>query len=97
MIFGAIGVLAARAFVARWRGRTTQRRPWVVIAASLLLFLMLGTAKGADVLGHLFGLLAGAILGSVADFARPRGIAITLQRVLTVAAMALVFACWWIA
>lgn len=97
MVFGAIGVLAARAFAVRWRGRTTQRRPWVVIAASLLLLLMLGTAKGADVLGHLFGLLAGAIFGPLADLARPRRIATELDRVLTVAAMALVLACWWIA
>ena len=58
---------------------------------------MLGTAEGADVLGHLFGLLAGAVLGLVAGLARPRAFARTLEWGLAVAAAALVVACWWIA
>src|SRR5439155_99969 len=72
LTFGAIGVLSAQAFVARWRGRPTRRRPWVVVVAGLMLLLMLGTAQGADVPGHLFGLLAGAVLGLGAGLARPR-------------------------
>ncbi len=95
LTFGAIGVLTAQEFVARWRGRPTRRRLWVVIVASLVLLLMLGTAAGADVLGHLFGLLAGAVLGLVGGLARPRPFAI--EWALVVAAMALVVACWWIA
>jgi membrane associated rhomboid family serine protease len=95
LTFGAIGVLTAQEFVARWRGRPTRRRLWVVIVASLVLLLMLGTAAGADVLGHLFGLLAGAVLGLVAGLTRPRPFAI--EWALVVAAMALVVACWWIA
>jgi membrane associated rhomboid family serine protease len=97
LTFGAIGVLAAQAFVARWRGRPTRRRPWVVIVASLVLLSMLGTAKGADVLGHLFGLLAGAVLGLLAGLARSRAFAPTVEWALAVAVMALVAACWWIA
>ena len=97
LTFGAIGVLAAQAFVARWRGRPTRRRPWVVIVASLVLLSMLGTAKGADVLGHLFGLLAGAVFGLTAGLAQPRALAPTVEWALVVAAMALVAACWWIA
>ena len=97
LTFGAIGVLAAQAFVARWRGRPTRRRPWVVIVASLVLLSMLGTAEGADVLGHLFGLLAGAVLGLLAGLARPRAFAPTVEWALAVAAMALIAACWWIA
>ncbi len=97
LTFGAIGVLAAQALVARWRGRPTRRRPWVVIVASLVLVSLLGTAEGADVLGHLFGLLAGAVLGLVAGLARPRAFAPALEWGLAAAAMALVVACWWIA
>jgi len=97
LTFGAIGVLTAQAFVARWRGRPTRRHPWVVIVASLVLLLMLGTAPGADVLGHLFGLLAGAVLGLVAGLARPRPFAPAIEWALVVAAAALVVACWWAA
>ena len=97
LTFGAIGVLAAQAFVARWRGRSTRRRSWVVIVASLLLLSMLGTAEGADVLGHVFGLLAGAVIGLVVGLARPRAFAPPIEWALAAAAMALVVACWWIA
>jgi len=97
LTFGAIGVLAAQTLVARWRGRAARRRPWVVIVASLVLLSLLGTAEGADVLGHLFGLLAGAVLGLVAGLARPRAFAPTVEWALAAAAMALVVACWWIA
>ena len=97
LTFGAIGVLTAQALVARWRGRPTRRRLWVVIVASLVLLAMLGTAKGADILGHVFGLLAGAVLGLVAGLARPRSVTPPIEWALVVAAMALVVACWWIA
>jgi rhomboid protease GluP len=97
LTFGAIGVLAAQAFVARWHGRPTRRRPGVVIVASLVLLSLLGTAEGADVLGHLLGLLAGTVLGLVAGLARPRAFAPALEWALAAVAMALVVACWWIA
>jgi len=97
LTFGAIGVLSAQAFVARWRGRPTRRRPWVVVVAGLVLLLMLGTSKGADVPGHLLGLLAGAVLGLGAGLARPRPFAPPIEWALVVAAAALVVACWWIA
>jgi membrane associated rhomboid family serine protease len=97
LTFGAIGVLAAQAFVARWRGRSMRRRPWVVIVASLVLLSMLGTARGADVLAHLFGLLAGAVFGLLAGLARPRAFAPASEWALAGAAMALVVASWWIA
>jgi rhomboid protease GluP len=97
LTFGAIGVLTAQAFVERWRGRSTRRRLWVVIVASLVLLLMLGTAEGADVLGHFFGLLAGTVLGLPTGLARLRSFAPATEWALVVAAMALVVACWRIA
>ncbi len=97
LIFGALGVLAAHAFLARWRGRSVGRRPWVAIVASLVLLLMLGTSDGADVLGHLFGLLAGAVLGLATALTRPRPFEPAVEWTLAGAAMVLVVACWWIA
>jgi rhomboid protease GluP len=97
LVFAAIGVLAAQALASRWRGRATRRRPWVVIAASLVLLMMLGTAEGADVLAHLFGMFAGVVLGLGASLARPRPFTPALEWMLAAAAAAAVGACWWIA
>jgi membrane associated rhomboid family serine protease len=96
LVFAALGVLAAQMLVARSRG-SARRRPWVVIVASLVLLVMLGTAAGADVLGHIFGLLAGTVLGLAVGLTRPRAFAPTLEWTLAAAALALVLACWWIA
>jgi len=97
LTFGAIGVLAAQALIARWRAPTTGRRSWVVIVASLVLLSMLGTAEGADVLGHVFGLLAGAFLGLAVGLVRPLAFAPTTERTLAAAALAAVLVCWWMA
>jgi hypothetical protein len=77
--------------VARRRGRAS------VIAASLALFGMLGTAPGADVLAHVFGLLIGGLLGIGPALAQRRPVGRSSQWVLAVAAGALVLACWSIA
>jgi len=97
MTFGAIGVLAGHALIARWRAPTTGRRAWVIIVASLVLLAMLGTAEGADILGHVFGLLAGALLGLAVPLIRPRAFTETAEWALAGAALAVVVACWWIA
>jgi hypothetical protein len=43
-----------------------------VIAASLALVALLGTASHADVLAHLFGFLVGGALGAIGALARRR-------------------------
>jgi hypothetical protein len=54
-----------------------------------------GTGENADVLGHLFGLLAGAAVGAVAILVRRlRPIA---DWGLATAAVAAVIAAWWLA
>jgi rhomboid protease GluP len=97
LTFGAIGVLAAQAVIGRWRTGIGRRRPGVVIVTSLLLLSMLGTAQGADVLAHLFGLMVGGGLGLAAGLARPRAVAPAVEWGLAAAALALVVGCWWIA
>lgn len=97
LTFGAIGILAAQALIARWRVGTTRRRPWVVIVASLVLLSMLGTAQGADVLAHVFGLLAGVVLGLGVGLGRPHQLPRPVEWALVAAAMAMVVACWWVA
>jgi membrane associated rhomboid family serine protease len=64
--FGAIGTLAALRLLPSSAAGTTARRGWVVLAATLLLLAMLGTAPQADVVAHALGLVAGAALGLAA-------------------------------
>jgi membrane associated rhomboid family serine protease len=94
-VFAALGVLAGLQLVRRLRGGAGGPRPWMVIAASLALLGLLGTAQGADVTAHLFGLLAGAPIGAVAALLRPPGR--VAQGLLAVAALAAVVACWGLA
>jgi rhomboid protease GluP len=94
-IFGALGILAARQCVAR--GRASRHKGWVVIAASLALLGMLGTAPGADILAHVFGLLVGGLLGIGPALAQRQPLGRSSQWLLALAAGALVLACWRIA
>jgi rhomboid protease GluP len=96
-IFGALGLLAARQFVARGRGRASRQKGWVVIAASLALLGMLGTGPGSDVLAHVFGLLVGGLLGIGPALAQRRPLRRSRQWLLALAAGALVLFCWRIA
>jgi rhomboid protease GluP len=96
-IFGALGILAARQCVARRRGRTSGHKGWVVMAASLALLGMLGTAPGSDVLAHVFGLFVGGLLSIGPALAQRQPLAQSSQWLLALAAGALVLACWRIA
>jgi membrane associated rhomboid family serine protease len=62
-IFGAVGILAALRILAPGGARRTSGRSWMVIAASLALLAFVGSGPNADLLAHVFGLLAGAALG----------------------------------
>jgi hypothetical protein len=81
----------------RRRGRASGHKGWVVIAASLALLGMLGTAPGSDVLAHVFGLLVGGLLGIGPALAQRRPLGRWSQWLLALAAGALVLACWRIA
>jgi rhomboid protease GluP len=95
--FAAVGILAAlRLFPARSRARPRWKR-WMVLAASLVLLSLLGTGRGADVVGHGLGLLAGLALGLAVGAAgrRPPGPAVQWPLV-ALAALAVV-GCWRLA
>jgi rhomboid protease GluP len=62
--FGAIGALAALRLLPSTG--PSGRRGWVVLAATLVLLAMLGTAPEADVIAHALGLVAGGMLGLAA-------------------------------
>jgi rhomboid protease GluP len=58
-IFGALGLLTVPG---SWR-RTSRWPAWVAVGASLALLGMLGSSRESDVAAHLFGWMAGAVLG----------------------------------
>jgi rhomboid protease GluP len=94
--FGAIGILAAFRLWPRSAANTVPTRRWIVPVATLLLLLMLGTSRSADVLAHALGLLNGVALGMIATVSRwPLGAPI--QWLLVVAAAVTVVGCWYLA
>jgi rhomboid protease GluP len=96
-IFGAIGILAALRIVTPERVRLGVRRPWVILAATLVLLVLFGTGPDVDVLAHLFGLLAGLALGFAGAFSARRPPSLTIQWLLVVAAAVALAAAWRLA
>jgi len=95
-IFGALGgLLGVRVIAAR---QVVSAHPlWTAVAATGALFGMLGTAPGADVPAHFFGLLCGALLGVAWIVGGARLPSRLVQYALTVAAAGVVALCWTLA
>jgi len=96
-IFGAIGILAGLRILTPGRVGSRLGKWWVVAATSLVLLALLGTGPNADLLAHVFGLLAGGALGLVAALTirwTPRA---PVQWLLVAAAGAAVCGAWRLA
>jgi membrane associated rhomboid family serine protease len=95
--FGAIGALATLRMLPSHTAQQGTRRRWVVMMTAVLLLALLGTARDADVLGHVLGLIAGALAGVIAAVLvrRPPGTAV--QWALTSLAALTVAAAWYVA
>lgn len=97
-VFGAIGVLGGLGVARRRRRGARGKHIWVPIAAGLALLAMLGTAgERVDLLGHLFGFLAGGVLGVVMAVAVPRRPGARVQWALGTTALMLVVVSWMLA
>jgi rhomboid protease GluP len=96
-VFGAVGILGALQFTKRARFGPAGRRAWIPLAAALGLLAMLGTGRESDVLAHLFGFLAGIVLGSGAGRSLAHLPSPALQMALALGAVAAVMVCWAIA
>lgn len=95
--FGAIGALAALRLLPSSVTGTTRRRGWVVLAATLLLLAMLGTAPEADVIAHALGLVAGGALGLAAGAVVRQPPRAAVQWVLVALAVLVVAGAWALA
>ena len=63
-VFGAIGILAANQFSEKFKLRSHRMRAWLPLAGGLALLGMLSSGERVDLTAHLFGFLAGMILGA---------------------------------
>ena len=90
--FAAIGMLGTLRLFSGPAGEHTRWK-WTVPAASLLLLVLLGAGRGADVLAHVMGFGSGAVFGLVGAVSRqPLGPA--LQWTLGTVTAAIIAACW---
>lgn len=96
-IFGAIGVLAMLRIVSPGRVGPGGRRSWVVVAATVALLGLLGTAPHTDLLAHVFGLLVGGGLGPIGALTLRWAPPQAVQWVLVIAAGAAVAGAWRLA
>ena len=63
-VFGAIGILAAHQFFKKFRLRGHRMRAWLPLAGGVALLGMLSSGEHVDLTAHLFGFVAGMILGA---------------------------------
>jgi rhomboid protease GluP len=98
-VFGAIGLLGGLAFVDARRHLKPRRPAWTALAATLALLALLGMSeKGTvDVLAHVFGAAAGVGLALLSGWLHARPKRTSGQWLAGTAALAAVFASWWIA
>ena len=62
-VFGAIGILSGHQFIKRFRSHGRRIKAWLPLAGGLALLGFLGSGVHTDLTAHLFGFLAGMILG----------------------------------
>ena len=97
VVFGAIGILAALRTVMPGGVGSRPGKWWVAVAASLVLLALLGTGPNADLLAHVFGLLAGGAVGLLGALTIRGMPPASVQWLLVAAAGAAVYAAWRLA
>ena len=64
-VFGAVGILAAHQFFKKFRLPGRRMKAWLPLGAGLAILSMLGSGgEHTDLMAHLFGFMAGLILGA---------------------------------
>jgi len=64
-IFGAIGILSAHQFFKKFKQSGQKIKAFLPLASGLALLGILGSGAHSDVMAHLFGFLAGILMGSL--------------------------------
>ena len=66
-VFGAVGILAAYQLSRKIRIAGQRMKAWLPLAGGLALLGLLGSSKQSDLTAHLFGFIAGILLGLIYD------------------------------
>ena len=93
--FGAVGVLVALRLIPR--EAPTSRKRWTAPVAGVVLLVTLGAARDADLAAHVFGFVAGVLVGFVAGVTLRRRPSAAFQWVVGALAAATVAICWRLA
>ena len=103
-VFGALGLLVATDFIGRFSSLTTRSRWQLVLplGAGLALLAYLGVGdqehSHTDYMAHLWGFLAGLLLGALAAIGHVRErVSPAAQRVSAALAPLLIIGAWWLA
>ena len=91
--FGALGLTSVFGFVARYRDRVQRKRAWLALGAGVALLAMTGAGERSDLLAHIFGLGAGALVGVLVTRAEIR-LDVRGQVVAALLAIALLVLAW---
>ena len=91
--FAALGMLGALRLCSGAAGEHRRWKLWMAPAASLLLLVLLGAGRGADVLAHVMGFASGAAVGFVAAVPR-QPVGPRVQWTLGVLTAVIVAVCW---
>lgn len=98
--FGALGLTAVFGFVARYRDRIGRQRAWLALGAGIALLALLGAGERSDLIAHVLGLVAGALVGVAVvrtgplRARRPRAIGATGQALAAFASLAMLAFAW---
>jgi membrane associated rhomboid family serine protease len=95
--FGAVGLLAGLAVAHRGEGGVRGARRWVPLAEGLGILAMFGSAAATDVWAHLFGFLAGGLLGLASGLLPPGLPGRIAQLAFAATALGLVAVSWQLA
>ena len=72
-VFGAVGLLSAYQFQRRLKKGLTRLKAWIPLAGGLALLGFLGTGPHTDLTAHLFGFVAGIVIGLIsARYLKPQ-------------------------
>jgi len=93
--FGAVGVLVALRLIPR-EAPTTRKR-WTAPVAGVVLLVTLGAARDADLAAHVFGFVAGVLVGFVGGVALRQRPGPAVQWILGLLTAATVALCWRLA
>lgn len=93
-VFGAIGILAGQQFLKKFRLPGQRMRAWLPLGSGLALLSILGSGEYTDLTAHLFGFMAGTILGVLYDIFVKRPAARSYQACFLLVTLSILIMSW---